>query len=96
MSSKRQKEEPIEESGYNTDYTNSTYYRLIMDNGSHKLRYSRLQDANQTYVECLNTVAVARRSSDMKLGTKVSSIMKENLYKYTNPHTRGILTNFDT
>ena len=22
--------------------------------------------------------------------------MKENLYKYTNPHTRGILTNFDT
>lgn len=32
----------------------------------------------------------------MKLGSKVETIMKEAAYRYTNPHTRGILTNFDT
>lgn len=67
-----------------------------MDNGSSKLRFSRASDPQKSYVECLNTVAYGRRNSEVRIGAKLDGVVNESLYRYTNPHTRGILTNFDT
>jgi actin-related protein len=95
-SQKFNQDDEMQEDGYHTTYKTSASHRIILDNGSHKLRYAKGHDTKKSYMEFLNTVAYGKRNSEIKLGTQVESLMNENLYKYNNPHTRGVLTNFDT
>lgn len=77
-----------------TSWKESTSKRLVLDNGSFNLRIGVAGQKESRFVG-RNMIASHKRNSEVLACDKVDSVMKEASYRYSKPHVRGVLTNFD-
>lgn len=71
--------------------------RLVIDNGSWQIWGCTASHVNNcsTPVTYLNMVANSKKGQNTYCCEDVTKIFDENNYRYSKPHVRGILVNFD-
>lgn len=76
-------------------YKTSLNKRLILDNGSYNLRFGTAASPPAPRIT-RNLQATNKRSGESFYCEDAEQILAESSFKYSKPHVRGVLTNFDT
>jgi actin-related protein len=70
--------------------------RIVLDNGSFKIRVGLAGLKDETFQQGRNLIAHQKRSNDTLIGYECEKVLNESSFRYSKPHVRGVLTNFDT
>jgi len=77
------------------DWKSDHSKRLVIDNGGFNLRVGTCHLKNERTV-VRNMMAIHKQSGEQLYGEELERVMNENAYRYSKPHVRGVLTNFDS
>jgi actin-related protein 6 len=80
------------------NWTTNSEMRLVVDNGSWKIRGCTASPTqnNSTPITYFNMMATSKKGGNNYTGEDIPKILDESNYRYTKPHVRGVLVNFDS